>query len=1065
MKKLIPVLAFIEKTFIASALTCCGAAWLWMLLLSWPISALAEYAIPSTNRVDWYPAGMDIVGGIPTTFTSTNTLSSSGLNVSVINNAISNAASNTVVQLPAGAYDISGNINMKNGVVLRGAKAVGEYGTSWLPSAAASATTLNMNGGSVVFDGGSKDTSWTPAAPNGYTITAGYTKGSTSITVSSGSFSIGDYICIYQDKDTAWVNDFNAGSVAHWLGEDYSTGDTHCFAQYRKISGVSGSVLTLDRAISLVTPNGTGLNPRVRKQSFGIARAGLENLRLKGNGSNWRIVVIDFTRESWLKGVETYGVDDQQNGPQVWIQFCYGMEFRRCFPHYGSSHSSGRNYGFEFYNWNSRHKVEDNILMELRHSIAFEGGGTDCAILYNYTDDNWESESGLNRQTDFLSEDQMPNHGAHPFMNLWEGNFGTSIWADYTQGSSSHNTLFRNYWRGKQTSYNLSNPWSWSVMEIENYNRYYNVLGNILGNPSMTSGTVINNNSGGSLPNMFKFGTTGAGGGYNDPQSRSTTILHGNYDFITDGILTWDGGSDHTFPISLYYTNGAKPSWFGDRPWPPVDTANTSWAALDRTNLPAGHIFVFGTNGVSGSTDTTNPTITITSPTSAATYDNAASLSVNLGGTASDAGGISAITYSNSLNGVNGTASGSTTWTINALPLAIGTNTITVTARDTSNNTSNDVIAVTVTNGPSPLITVLYATNYFGEIPISTTTNKTFTVTNSGTGTLVGTAAALSPWSISGNANYSLTTGNSTNITVVFTPGTVMGYYSNVVTFTGGGGTNAPSTARAYPVPSSYSNMLAVDFLVEQPLTINAGGNYISQSVEVSGAPELGGRAVVGFTLTSTTNLSLSALVTAQTSGSDSFYIALDQEPTDPANICDIIPVTSTAFAYRTVAQRGNGSAASPNWTNYVWTNVVAGTHKIVIRGREADCLLQAITVNPISTAGSADLTPPSLTITNPTSGATYTASASPLTIGGTAADAGGLSLVTFESDRGASGNATGTTNWTGSLTLQTGANVLTVTAYDTANNLTNKTLTIYYGATNVYTNVIFPPFGIRPLQ
>ena len=41
------------------------------------------------------------------------------------------------------------------------------------------------------------------------------------------------------------------------------------------------------------------------------------------------------------------------------------------------------------------------------------------------------------RDVSFLSEDEVGKHGAHPYMNLWEGNWGV-LWGDYTQGSSSY---------------------------------------------------------------------------------------------------------------------------------------------------------------------------------------------------------------------------------------------------------------------------------------------------------------------------------------------------------------------------------------------------------------------------------------------------------------------------------------------------------------------------------------------------------------------------------------------------------------------------------------------------
>jgi hypothetical protein len=299
--------------------------------------------------------------------------------------------------------------------------------------------------------------------------------------------------------------------------------------------------------------------------------AGLENLRLNGNGSNIKFIDLHFTRNCWVKGVETYYVGYKSSGsPHVWIDFSYANEVRDSYFHHGASRDSGGDYGIEFYNWNSRHKVENNILQDTRHAFTSEGGNAGSVFLYNYTDNNGESVqgSGTIPDTSFLGEDEVANHGSHPHMNLFEGNNGTSFWGDYTQGSSSHITAFRNYIRCKNSVQSLNaNPWLWVCVEIENYNRYYNVVGNVIGLPTFTGGTLmINSGSSGAWPAIYRFGYTSAGGSYSDTQSRSTTILHGNYDYVTGSVATWDGGSNHTLKNSMYYAS--KPAFFGSCAWP-----------------------------------------------------------------------------------------------------------------------------------------------------------------------------------------------------------------------------------------------------------------------------------------------------------------------------------------------------------------------------------------------------------------------------------------------------------------------------------------------------------------
>ncbi len=82
--------------------------------------------------------------------------------------------------------------------------------------------------------------------------------------------------------------------------------------------------------------------------------------------------------------------------------------------------------------------------------------------------------------------------------------------------------------------------------------------------------------------------------GTNDPVTLATAYIHGNYDTVNATIMWNSTNSDHNIPNSLLYSS--KPSWFGDRPWPPFDPANGAAIvnnALSFTNIPAGYRFVY----------------------------------------------------------------------------------------------------------------------------------------------------------------------------------------------------------------------------------------------------------------------------------------------------------------------------------------------------------------------------------------------------------------------------------------------------------------------------------------
>ncbi len=126
-------------------------------------------------------------------------------------------------------------------------------------------------------------------------------------------------------------------------------------------------------------------------------------------------------------------------------------------------------------------------------------------------------------------------------------------------------------------------------------------------------------------------------------------------------------------------------------------SANTGLAARTATATIAGRSFVVTQPGLP---DLTPPTIAVTDPNPNTTANDTLG-TILARGTATDNGALSAITWSNNRGG-SGTATGTSTWSINPLPLASGLNTITVTATDTAGNVAR--AAFSVNSRPSSLI-------------------------------------------------------------------------------------------------------------------------------------------------------------------------------------------------------------------------------------------------------------------------------------------------------------------------------------------------------------------------
>jgi len=98
------------------------------------------------------------------------------------------------------------------------------------------------------------------------------------------------------------------------------------------------------------------------------------------------------------------------------------------------------------------------------------------------------------------------------------------------------------------------------------------------------------------------------------------------------------------------------------------------------------------------------------------------------------------------------------------------------------------------------LLTVSPGSQNFGTMTAGATSNLTFTVKNSGTTTLSGTATVSPPFQIASGGTYSLGANQSQLVAVLYAP-TNSGVANQAVTFTGGGGASAIVSGTALPKP------------------------------------------------------------------------------------------------------------------------------------------------------------------------------------------------------------------------------------------------------------------------
>jgi hypothetical protein len=95
----------------------------------------------------------------------------------------------------------------------------------------------------------------------------------------------------------------------------------------------------------------------------------------------------------------------------------------------------------------------------------------------------------------------------------------------------------------------------------------------------------------------------------------------------------------------------------------------------------------------------------------------------------------------------------------------------------------------------------------------------------------------------------------------------------------------------------------------------------------------------------------------------------------------------------------------------------------------------------PTPTPGK-DTTPPTLTILSP-GGSSVSTTVGTLTFTGRASDNVAVAKVTWATNTGTSGTATGTTSWSASIPLLVGSNTVTITATDTSGNSTWRSVVV----------------------
>jgi hypothetical protein len=546
------------------------------------VSTSALATIVPADRITTWNGNVGIPGGIPNRTTIYKNMVTAGADnkggtdcSAILQNAINTCPANQVIYFPAGTYRINGFITnpTRSNITIRGA---GMGGTRLM---------LYSGVANGAFDIGASD--W-PRPVASLAITGGATAGSNRINLlNTSSITVGKLIRIEQ-TNPAWVKQL--------------IGLTNNMSFLFKVTAKTSNSVTFSPPLPFTLTNFPKLAvyPRYPIQGVGIEGLTFDLTYCAASSA----VFLEQAYGCWFKGVEVY----HANSRQIWMYWTINCEIRECYTH--DTRSSGPNHeGIDLYQDDCWNLIENNTCVKGGFPMIVlgdsKGGCSGNVVGYNYC---YNIDTG----TSLGGAEISVNHGPHNMMNLFEGNIASGFISDGYYGSSSHNTVFRNW-------FNANHPTITQhliAVNLDRWSDYFNIVGNVLGYsgfPASPNGlyetklpypysTRLIYRLG--FPNLGNTGFSGTWGPNTppnyanqiDPQNldrnvKNTVIRHGNYDYSTHK-LNWDPNIvDHILPNSYYLAD--KPSWFGNLTWPPIDPTKPSLAAA--TSIPAGYRYANST--------------------------------------------------------------------------------------------------------------------------------------------------------------------------------------------------------------------------------------------------------------------------------------------------------------------------------------------------------------------------------------------------------------------------------------------------------------------------------------
>jgi hypothetical protein len=544
--------------------------------------------IAPSRAIDWSTAG--IPGGIPSgswtqcgsTIAAYGT-SSSPASPSTINNAIAACGTKEYVLLGSGDFYLNGVVDFTghSNVVLRG------QGANSTRLHFLGTTLAGCNGwwsavcvaGSNTYEGGFQGSA---------TWTGNYSQGSTTITLDNVSGIVPNLTPIVLDQcNTGLTGSSCTGSAAdnsnvfvcEVVGTCSSQGANTGLHRVNRaqeevviataITGSGPYTVTLLNPIKW--PGwASGHSPQAWWGSSTITNSGVEDFAIDASTIGQRGVTFSTAYKCWAMGITT-----TTTNYYAVFNYISSHDVVRDSYFYWTSDAGTESYGIGGA-VSGDLLMENNIMQGITDPINFDSQCSGCVAGYNYAVNQYDTTLGY-------MFGMFSFHGAGESDILLEGNIGSQPDSDNIWGTHTVNTMFRNYFNGYESNNGTMPTDNADPMHVAAFSRYYNLIGNVLGNPlhhttyecipaaattSECSDVGVN-----TWVHVYDIGWSGNTHGHialsgspNDYALTASTLFRwGNYDVVS-GAPQWNSSevptSDPYFPNAVPGSHTLPPSFY-----------------------------------------------------------------------------------------------------------------------------------------------------------------------------------------------------------------------------------------------------------------------------------------------------------------------------------------------------------------------------------------------------------------------------------------------------------------------------------------------------------------------